>query len=100
MPIAESAGELAVRATYSWQSRQRVASDPQPFDTIAPYGLLNLRAEWNSVYGMPFDVAVFGTNVLGKEYRVTANTGYNNSGFSNSIYGEPGQYGVQLRYRF
>lgn len=100
VPIAESAGELAVRATYSWQSRQRVASDPQPFDTIAPYGLLNLRAEWNSVYGMPFDVAVFGTNVLGKEYRVTANTGYNNSGFSNSIYGEPGQYGVQLRYRF
>lgn len=100
VPIPESAGDLTFRATYSWQSRQRVASDPQPFDTIAPYGLLNLRVEWNGAMGSPIDAALFGTNVLDKEYRVTANTGYNNSGFSNSIYGEPAQYGVQLRYRF
>ncbi|MCW3834797.1 TonB-dependent receptor [Sphingomonas canadensis] len=100
IPIAESAGDLSVRATYSWQSRQRVASDPQPLDTIAPYGLLNLRVEWNGMFGSSLDAAVFGTNVLDKEYRVTANTGYNNSGFANSIYGEPAQYGVQLRYRF
>ncbi len=100
MPIPESEGDLSLRAAYTWQSRQRVASDPQPFDTIAPYGLLNLRVEWNGIHGTPLDAAVFGTNVLDKEYRVTANTGYNNSGFSNSIYGEPAQYGVQLRYRF
>jgi iron complex outermembrane receptor protein len=100
VPMAESDGDLALRATYTWQSRERVASDPQPFDTIAPYGLLNLRLEWNRVRGTALDVAIYGTNVLDKEYRVTANTGYNNSGFSNSIYGEPAQYGVQLRYRF
>lgn len=100
VPIAASEGDLAFRATYSWQSRQRVASDPQPFDTIAPYGLMNLRMEWNGIHGTPLDLAVFGTNVFDKEYRVTANTGYNNSGFSNSIYGEPAQYGVQARYRF
>lgn len=100
LPIPASEGDLAFRATYSWQSRQRVATDPQPLDTIAPYGLMNLRLDWNNVHGWPLDLAVFGTNVFDKEYRVTANTGYANSGFANSIYGEPAQYGVQLRYRF
>lgn len=100
LPIPAAAGDMGVRATYSWQSRQRVATDAQPFDTIAPYGLLNLRLEWNDVRGAPLDLAIYGTNVLDKAYRITANTGYNNSGFSNSIYGEPAQYGVQVRYRF
>ncbi|MBN8847485.1 MULTISPECIES: TonB-dependent receptor [unclassified Sphingomonas] len=100
LPIAAAAGDMALRATYSWQSRERVASDPQPFDTQAPYGLLNLRLEWNNVRGAPLDLAFYGTNVTGTKYRVTANTGYNNTGFSNSIYGEPAQYGFELRYRF
>ena len=100
LPIPADAGDIGLRATYSWQSRQRVATDPQPFDTIAPYGLLNLRLEWNQVRGAPLDLAAYGTNVLGKEYRITANTGYNNSGFSNSIFGEPAQYGLEVRYRF
>lgn len=100
LPIPASAGDMALRATYAWQSRERVASDPQPFDTQAPYGLLNLRLEWNNVRGAPLDLAFYGTNVTGTKYRVTANTGYNNTGFSNSIYGEPAQYGFELRYRF
>ena len=100
LPIPAAEGDMAIRATYSWQSRQRVAPDAQPFDTIAPYGLLNLRLEWNQMRGAPLDLAIYGTNVLDKAYRITANTGYNNSGFSNSIYGEPAQYGMSLRYRF
>jgi iron complex outermembrane receptor protein len=100
LPISKAEGDMAIRATYSWQSRQRVATDVQPFDTIAPYGLLNLRLEWNQMRGAPLDLAIYGTNVLDKAYRITANTGYNNSGFSNSIYGEPAQYGLSLRYRF
>ena len=100
LPIPAAEGDMAIRATYSWQSRQRVAPDAQPFDTIASYGLLNLRLEWNQMRGAPLDLAIYGTNVLDKAYRITANTGYNNSGFSNSIYGEPAQYGLSLRYRF
>jgi iron complex outermembrane recepter protein len=100
LPIPGAEGDMALRATYSWQSRQRVAPDAQPFDTIDPYGLLNLRLEWNQMRGAPLDLAIYGTNVLNKAYRITANTGYNNSGFSNSIYGEPAQYGLSLRYRF
>jgi len=100
LPIAQSEGKLALHAIYTWQSRQRVATDPQPLDTIAPYGLVNLRLDWNNVHGSPIDASLFATNVFDKAYRITANTGYNNSGFANSIYGEPAEYGVQLRYRF
>ncbi|QNA85384.1 TonB-dependent receptor [Sphingomonas sp. So64.6b] len=100
LPIAPSAGDMALSANWSYQTSQRVTPELQPFDTIAGYGLLNLRFEWNDVRGAPLDLAIYGTNVLDKEYRVTANPGYNNSGFINSIYGEPAQYGVQVRYRF
>ncbi len=100
LPIAASAGELAASANYSYQTSQRVTPEIQPLDTIAGYGLLNLRLDWNNVRGAPLDLSLYATNVLDKEYRVTANPGYNNSGFANSIYGEPAQYGVQMRYRF
>lgn len=100
LPVPESVGEIALQATWSWQSSQRVAPDEQPYDTIPSYGLLNLRAEWNGVAGGPVDLAVFGTNVLNKEYQVTANPSYYGSGWTGAIYGEPAQYGVSARIHF
>ncbi|MCA0357439.1 MAG: TonB-dependent receptor [Proteobacteria bacterium] len=100
LPVNPEAGRLDLSATWSHQSAQRVTPEAQPFDTIEAYGLLNLRLDWREVYGAPVDVAIFATNVLDKTYRVAANPGYNNSGFVGSIFGEPAQYGVQLRYRF
>lgn len=100
LPIPEEAGRLDFTASWSHQSSQRVTPEAQPFDTIAAYGLLNLRLDWRDVRGAPVDLAVFATNVLDKTYRVAANPGYNNSGFVGSIFGEPAQYGVQLRYRY
>ena len=100
LPAVAGVGEMAFNANWTYQSSQRVTPEAQPFDTIAGYGLVNLRFEWNNMFGAPIDAALYGTNIFDKEYRVTANPGYNNSGFINSIYGEPAQYGVQLRYRF
>jgi len=100
LPPVEGVGEMAFNANWTYQSSQRVTPEAQPFDTIAGYGLVNLRFEWNNMFGAPVDLAVYGTNIFDKAYRVTANPGYNNSGFINSIYGEPAQYGVQARYRF
>lgn len=99
-PLPQGAGDLGLIFSYAHQSSQRVTPEAQPFDTIDGYGLMNVRLEWNSVLGSRFDAAVFGTNVLDQKYRVTANPSYNNSGFINSIYGPPAQYGVQLRYSF
>lgn len=99
-PLPGTLGKLSVTGNWSYQSSQRVTPEDQPFDTIAGFSLVNLRADWHDVGGAPVDIGVYGTNIFGTEYRVTANPGYNNSGFINSIYGEPAQYGVQLRYRF
>jgi len=100
LPLPKSEGDLSVSAIWTYQSSERVTPETQPFDTIAGYGLLNLRLDWRDVRGAPLDIAFYGTNILNKEYRVTANPSYNNSGFISSIYGEPAQYGIQLRYRF
>lgn len=100
LPFAERFGDVVLQATWAWQSAQRVAPDDQPFDTIPSYGLLNLRLEWNEAMGYPIDLAAFGTNVLDKEYQVTANPAYNTSGWTGAIYGEPAQYGFSARIRF
>lgn len=100
LPIPDREGTLQLTGNWSYQTSQRVTPEAQPFDTIAGYGLLNLRLDWRNVRGAPLDLALYGTNILDREYRVTANPSYNNSGFIGSIYGEPAQYGVQLRYRF
>ncbi|MBN8815241.1 MAG: TonB-dependent receptor [Sphingomonas sp.] len=100
LPLPESVGRIALQATWSWQSSQRVAPDSQPYDTIPAYGLLNLRAEWNNIGKQPIDLAVFGTNVTNRNYLVTANPSYYGSGWTGAIYGEPAQYGVSVRYHF
>ncbi|MEI9850792.1 MAG: TonB-dependent receptor [Sphingomonas sp.] len=100
LPVAPGLGEVALGATWSWQSAMSVAVDPQPFDTVPAYGLLNLRVEWNDVGGRPVDLAAFGTNVLDKEYRVTANMGYNTSGYNSAIFGDRAEYGLSARFRF
>jgi iron complex outermembrane recepter protein len=100
LPIEQRAGDVTMTFNYAHQSSQRVTPESQPFDTIQGYGLFNMRLDWNKVMGSGFDVAVFGNNVFDTEYRVTANPSYNNSGFINSIYGEPATWGAELRYRF
>lgn len=99
-PRGSSAGDIALRASYGWQSRQQVASDIQPFDTIPSYGLLNLRVDWNRIGGGPLDLAVFMTNATDKTYRVTSNATYYTTGLVGSVFGDPRQYGASLRMRF
>ena len=98
MPV--ELGDLGLRVTYSWQDDLKVSPDPQPFDTIPSYALVNLRLEWDNVGGRPIDIALYGTNVTDEEYRVTSNNAYTTSGRVSSIYGEPAQYGLSVRARY
>lgn len=100
MPRGSRVGDVALRASYGWQSRQQVASDVQPFDTIPSYGLLNLRLDWSRIDGGPLDAALFVTNVTDKTYRVTSNATYFTTGLVGSVFGDPRQYGASLRMRF
>lgn len=100
LPLPERVGDIGLTASYTYQSSQRVTPESQPFDTIEGYNLANLRLDWNNVFGSKVDLAAFVTNLFDKEYRVTSNPGYNNSGFVNTIYGEPRSWGVQARVDF
>jgi iron complex outermembrane receptor protein len=96
-------GDLTFRATVSYQSSISVADDPQPYDTIPGYSLVNLRLDWKGFYRnswSEWDASLFGTNVGNREYRVYTNPTYVSSGLVTTAYGEPRMWGVSLRARF
>jgi outer membrane protein OmpA-like peptidoglycan-associated protein len=100
LPIPVELGELSVSATYSVQSHVRGDSTFSSTGIIDGYGLLNLRADWKDVYGIPLDVSMFVTNATDEVY-VTKNFGlYNVFGIQDVEYGEPRMIGAQLRYHF
>jgi iron complex outermembrane receptor protein len=100
LPIPSEWGKLSLSATYSYQSHVRGDNTFSATGIIEGYGLLNLRADWRDVYGMPLDVSMFVTNATDETY-VTKNFGlYNVFGVQSLEYGEPQMIGAQLRYHF
>jgi iron complex outermembrane receptor protein len=100
LPIPSEWGKLSVSATYSYQSHVRGDNTFSSTGIIEGYGLLNLRADWRGVYGLPLDVSMFVTNATDETY-VTKNFGlYNVFGVQSLEYGEPQMIGAQLRYHF
>jgi len=100
LPIPAELGDLSVSATYSVQSHVRGDNTFSPTGIIQGYGLLNLRADWKSIYGMPLDVSMFVTNATDEVY-VTKNFGlYNVFGIQDVEFGEPRMIGAQIRYHF
>jgi len=100
IPIPADLGDLSLSATYSLQSHVRGDSTFSSTGIIQGYGLLNLRADWKGVYGMPLDVSMFVTNATDEVY-VTKNFGlYNVFGIQDVEFGEPRMIGAQLRYHF
>jgi len=100
LPIPAELGDLSLSATYSVQSHVRGDSTFSPTGIIEGYGLLNLRADWKNVYGMPLDVSMFVTNATDEVY-VTKNFGlYDVFGIQDVEYGEPRMIGAQIRYHF
>jgi iron complex outermembrane recepter protein len=100
LPIPEKWGNLSVSATYSYQSHVRADNTYSPTGIIQGYGLMNLRADWKNIHGMPLDVGMFVTNATDELY-VTKNFGvYNLFGVEALDYGEPRMIGAQIRYHF
>jgi iron complex outermembrane receptor protein len=65
------------------------------------HGLLNADLSWNSVYGRPFDISVFGSNLLNKTFVVTPVENWQPGFFGGlAFYNEPRMYGARLTYHF
>jgi iron complex outermembrane receptor protein len=74
-------------------------TEPQAFGPA--YSLVNLRAEWNRVFGSNVDLAAFVNNATDKEYVVDGVIALNSQlGYSVHAFGPPRTWGVELRYHF
>jgi iron complex outermembrane recepter protein len=100
LPIPISLGNVAARATYSYQSTVQGNLGGGPNDEIAQYGLLNLRMSWDHIFEEPLEVALFATNATNKVYVTRISETYLSYGVSGVNYGEPRIIGAQIRYAF
>jgi iron complex outermembrane receptor protein len=98
LPLAENLGEVTLAATWSWTSDYVGGSGSGKVDS---WGILNLNANWDHVFGSPVDLSFFGTNVLNEEYYTMAGDLRESAlGVEYANVGEPRMYGVRLRYSF
>jgi iron complex outermembrane receptor protein len=98
-------GDVSFTAQYSYQSRVFFATPLIPVVTDPRFGqpgysLVNLHADWKNIFGRPFDLTGFVTNLTNKSYLIFENESYNVTGFSTGIYGEPRMFGFEGRYHF
>ncbi|HLG87125.1 MAG TPA: TonB-dependent receptor [Alphaproteobacteria bacterium] len=100
LPIDESYGDLSVAAVWSHRSHDQFATDNSPEGSRPGYSLLDLRLDWNSIMGRPFDLSFFVTNVTDKVYTLGVYDLYNTTGTVSDVLGEPRMFGVQVKYRF
>lgn len=114
LPVAPELGKIAIGASF-------IYTDPQLADytdttaLISPSNvpnlavrdlaylqarhLLNLNANWTSIFGSAFDLTAFATNVTGEKYYTFVAGLYSGSlGFETAELGEPTFYGFKLRY--
>jgi len=97
-----SLGQANVSANYAYQSHFSTAQTNLAQVKYLPgYGLLNLRAGIDGLFGKPIDLSAFVTNAGDEDYVTGLLDQYNTGGgVVTYTYGEPRMYGVQLRYHF
>lgn len=110
LPVAESAGDVTVSATHSYSSSRLatyayynpavVAGMGADYGRLEKYGTLNLNLNWNEVGGNPFNLALFATNVTGKQFFTGLGGVGGAFGFESASVGEPRMYGMRFRVRF
>ncbi|HLG89302.1 MAG TPA: TonB-dependent receptor [Alphaproteobacteria bacterium] len=100
--VPEGWGEVSGSITWNYQSHDNFGG--LVYYTAgavqAPYGLVNMRLDWNNVAGYPVDAAFFMTNVLDRLYQAGNFPTLETLGYYASVYGEPRMFGVQLRYHW
>jgi iron complex outermembrane recepter protein len=105
LPLGAQIGEISMRANWNWQAATttdvfNAADGSRPSGMVAAYGLLNLSADWNNIYGHGFDVSLFASNATNKVYSIGGGgSAYTQVGYANGMYGDPRMYGVRVRYR-
>lgn len=101
LPLPERWGAVELGGTYAYTGPQRVAATSStPFAVLDGFGLLNLNLNWSGIFGEDYDLSLFATNVLDKEYVVFTTGTYRPLGIESRNVGAPRMLGARLRYNF
>jgi iron complex outermembrane recepter protein len=109
LPIGPNTGHISIGAafvhtdkqlsTYDYQNPTVVAAFGGNLGTLPPSNLLNLNANWESMFGTNIDFSLFATNVTQEHYYLFV-PGLDSAGAEFASLAEPRTYGARLRYRF
>jgi iron complex outermembrane receptor protein len=101
LPLDPSLGDISLAATYYWQSSTQFGLVPNDVGAFEPaYDNLDLRIDWNGIFGEPLDGSFFMTNVADSVHRLGSFTIYTSVGTVADTYNEPRMWGFSLKYHF
>lgn len=93
-----NAGTITLQADFRWQDDVKLRVDNDPADVQEDYGVLNLRASWNSP-SERYYATIFAENVLDEEYFDLAFS-INTFGYQGVIWGKSEWIGAKVGIRF
>lgn len=99
LPLDESIGSITLSGTYTYQTKMFGSSvSSARYQWLPSQEQVNLNLSWNSIGGMPIDVAGFVTNLTKEKFWVA--TPGASFGFESVVLNQPRMYGVRVKYRF
>lgn len=111
-PLQGDAGTLTLGASATWQDDiwlnalqtsaiiDSVPSSVHPALKQDDYWLVGLTLGWENVMGSNVDLTAYAKNLTDEEYAVGGVMLYHSLGLSTKVFGEPRNFGLQLRYQF
>lgn len=110
-PVPAEMGRVSLLASYYYQSETYVDTANVPNGNpqvelisrgahVPSYEKLDIRFDWQNVYGSSVSLGAHLRNATDEEYVLTRGNSLSSLGTLTSLYGEPRTYGVEIRYDF
>lgn len=110
LPVDPTVGTISIMGTIAWKDahdltfEKATLNDPRYSEYVKQdaYHVIDLRLDWNDMFGSAFDSSIFIANLEDKTRIVSVNEQVrdNRDLFVSHIYGEPRTFGASIRYSF
>ena len=101
LPLDESVGKISFGVTYvHTDESQGVSPAASPAWLLRASDLVNLSANWNSMFGSTFDLAFYMTNATNEELILFPSSSFRSITVDGGHVNEPRMWGFRLKYRF
>lgn len=101
--LGDGIGELALRgeiyAQGSW-FYSNTDDSASPLTKLESYEIVNMRAEWNDMFGSDVSAAIYAHNLTKTKYYAGGNSNGPSGGFNSIIPGAPRMYGAELTVKY